>query len=88
MKQNRAFTLIEILVVIAILGVLAGLLFPVFSSAKEGAKKTTCLSNLSQLGKAVVLYSTDNEDGFPLGTTPKTLFVTNVVAGIGWGGRV
>ncbi|RYG36034.1 type II secretion system protein [bacterium] len=87
-ERRRAFTLIEILVVVAILGVLAAVLYPVFVAAKANAKRTPCLSNLGQLGKAVVLYSTDNEDGFPIGTTPKSLFKSPIVAGIGWGGRV
>jgi prepilin-type N-terminal cleavage/methylation domain-containing protein len=54
--MRRAFTLIELLVVIAIIAIIAAILFPVFGRAKEAAKKTTCLSNLSQIGKAIALY--------------------------------
>jgi prepilin-type N-terminal cleavage/methylation domain-containing protein/prepilin-type processing-associated H-X9-DG protein len=56
------FTMIEILVVIAIIATLAGILFPVFSSAKAAAKKTACLSNLSQLTLAEMMYQTDYDD--------------------------
>ncbi len=60
--MKRAFTLIELLVVIAIIAVLAGILFPVFARAKESAKKTTCLSNMKQLGTAFGLYAADADD--------------------------
>jgi prepilin-type N-terminal cleavage/methylation domain-containing protein/prepilin-type processing-associated H-X9-DG protein len=63
MKQ-RAFTLIELLVVIAIIAILAAILFPVFAQAKEAAKKTTCISNLKQLGIASIMYSGDNDDTY------------------------
>ncbi|MCX7798964.1 MAG: type II secretion system GspH family protein [Fimbriimonadales bacterium] len=63
--RNRAFTLIEVLVVVAILAILAGLLFPVFSRAKARAKQAACLSNLKQLGSAIGLYMADYDDRFP-----------------------
>lgn len=63
MKQRRsAFTLIELLVVIAIIAILAAILFPVFAAAKESAKLTVTISNMSQLGKAVYMYLGDNDD--------------------------
>lgn len=55
----RAFTLIELLVVIAIISLLAAILLPVFASAREKARQTTCLSNLKQLGLAISLYQQD-----------------------------
>jgi prepilin-type N-terminal cleavage/methylation domain-containing protein/prepilin-type processing-associated H-X9-DG protein len=64
--NRRAFTLIELLVVIAIIAILAAILFPVFAQAKDAAKKTTSLSNLNQIGKASILYQSDNEDFMPL----------------------
>ncbi|HZH98418.1 MAG TPA: prepilin-type N-terminal cleavage/methylation domain-containing protein [Fimbriimonadaceae bacterium] len=67
---RKAFTLIELLVVIAIIAILAAILFPVFAQAKEAAKKTGTLSNFKQTGTATIMYAGDNDDQFPLGTSP------------------
>lgn len=64
--MRRAFTLIELLVVIAIIAILAAILFPVFAQAKTAAKKTSCLSQMKQVGTAAMIYLSDNEDKFPL----------------------
>ena len=64
--RRRAFTLIEILVVIGIIGLLAALLFPVFAQAREEARKTTCLSNMRQLGLAFQQYANDSRGKYPL----------------------
>ena len=63
---RRGFTLIELLVVIAIIAILAAILFPVFAQAREAARKSSCQSNLKQLGIAVAMYTQDYEGGFPL----------------------
>src|SRR5471030_504935 len=64
--KTKAFTLIELLVVIAIIAILAAILFPVFAQAKEAAKKTSCLSNLKQIGLAARMYENDFDDTIPL----------------------
>ncbi len=63
--RNTGFTLIELLVVIAIIAVLAAMLFPVFARAREAARKTTCASNLRQIGLAFGMYAGDYDDFFP-----------------------
>jgi prepilin-type N-terminal cleavage/methylation domain-containing protein/prepilin-type processing-associated H-X9-DG protein len=61
----RAFTLVELLVVIAIIAILAALLLPALSQAKKSAKKINCISNLKQLGIATHMYLGDYRDVFP-----------------------
>ncbi len=54
--------MIELLVVIAIIAILAALLFPVFNRAKQEAKRTSCESNIRQVGVAALLYAADHDD--------------------------
>ena len=65
-RSNRAFkfgfTLIEILVVIAILAILAAILFPVFARARENARRSSCQSNLRQIGLGLLQYSQDYDE--------------------------
>ena len=58
--------MIELLIVIAIIAVLAAVLFPVFAQAKAAAKKTTCISNLKQLSLGTMMYINDHDDTFML----------------------
>lgn len=62
---NRAFTLIELLVVIAIIALLAAILFPVFARARDNARRSSCQSNLKQLGIGFSQYLGDYDQRFP-----------------------
>ena len=65
-RTRAAFTLIELLVVIAIIAILASILFPVFGRARENARRTSCSSNLKQMGIAIAMYREDYD-----GTNPR-----------------
>ena len=72
LARSHAFTLIELLTVIAIIGILAAILIPVVGSVRESARATNCTSNLRQIGTAMQVYAMENsvlpaarnEDGY------------------------
>ena len=64
--QKKMFTLIELLVVIAIIAILAAMLLPALQKARDNAKKSQCLNNMGQIGKAITFYTADNKDFLPV----------------------
>ena len=82
---QKAFTLIELLVVIAIMSILAAILFPVFQKVRENARRTSCQSNLKQLGLAFTQYVQDSDERLPMGASAGR---ANLGNGDGWAGRV
>jgi len=62
--KHSGFTLIELLVVIAIIAILAAILFPVFARARENARRSSCQSNLKQIGLGMFQYTQDYDERF------------------------
>ena len=63
-ERKRSFTLIELLIVIAIIAILAGMLLPALNTARESALKINCASNHKTLTSAAIQYNMDNQDYF------------------------
>jgi prepilin-type processing-associated H-X9-DG protein len=73
--------LIELLIVIAIISILAAILFPVFATAREKARQTVCSSDLKQIGLATMQYLQDYDEAFPCGTQYGVQYADH---GCGW----
>ena len=77
---TQAFTLVELLVVVAIVAILAAILFPVFQKVRENARRTSCLSNEKQLALGLTMYTQDNDEFLP----PTATYAADRVTVILW----
>jgi prepilin-type N-terminal cleavage/methylation domain-containing protein/prepilin-type processing-associated H-X9-DG protein len=64
-RNRKAFTLVELLVVIGIITLLIAILLPVLRTARDQARRTTCASNMRQIYAAIVMYTNDNRQMLP-----------------------
>lgn len=71
-RLKNGFTLIELLVVIAIIAILAAILFPVFARARENARRSSCQSNMKQVGLTLTQYAQDYDEKMPPLYLPST----------------
>jgi prepilin-type N-terminal cleavage/methylation domain-containing protein len=65
MKRSKVFTLVELLVVVAIISILIAMLAPTINRARESAKQASCKASLRGIGQSLITYASDNKDRFP-----------------------
>ena len=83
-NTKKGFTLIELLVVIAIIAILAAILFPVFARARENARRSSCSSNIKQIGLGFQQYIQDYDERFPLVAGGATTTAASGIQSQGW----
>ena len=64
-RAGRAFTIIELIVVISLIGIMAAMVFPVYARAREHARSSVCANNLHEIGMALQMYSRDWDGCYP-----------------------
>ncbi len=83
-RHRRGFTLIELLVVIAIIALLISILLPALSKAREQGRKAKCLANLGEIGKSLIVYMQEHDNGIPWVNPAPTGAASQFV----WGGFI
>lgn len=80
-QRKAGFTLVELLIVMAVIGILAAILFPVFGRVRESARRSVCLSNMKQIGIGLMQYTQDYDETMPIQTYSTTFRFMESTAG-------
>ncbi len=83
-RRSATFTLVELLIVMAIIGILVGFLLPAVMSAREQTRRKSCINNLAQIGKACISYQEPNGDYFPAFLQQATNTTGGTLNGVQW----
>jgi prepilin-type N-terminal cleavage/methylation domain-containing protein/prepilin-type processing-associated H-X9-DG protein len=91
-RRPSTFTLVELMVVMAVIGLLVGLLLPALMAAREQSRRKSCSNNLGQIGKACIAYQEPNGDYFPAFLQQATYYpvtpTSDTLFGGTWAGRM